>query len=167
MRLVILIATLSLFLSVSQAQTRFSFSGLSWGESLDQVEVKLKSAEFKLSREFKNKISCRVQSNCSLDFEGQVRGSASFESGKLVEVRIFSDSNTYSERAAKLKERYGAPLPNPPSTGGGILATLEGLNLNWRSADGETLQLDSSGAIFYRSGTINNAEEGKRNSVKF
>lgn len=164
---IFLFISLFLFSLISHGQTKFSFSGLHWGDTIEQVEVKLKSSGFGLSQEFKDKVTCKLMSNCSLDFKGQVRGSTLFESGKLVEVLIFADNNTYSERAAKLKEKYGIPLQNTPVNTGAYANYIDSLNMRWRSDNGETLKIDSSGYIRYTSGAFNNIHEGNSNSVNF
>lgn len=153
----------------AKAQTTFSFSGLQWGTSPDQVESQLKASGLTLSG-MTQKIKCKVIPTCSIDFEGyQVRGSASFVNQALVEVMLYSDSESYADRAAKMKSRYGSPLPPPPQSGENygkyITETLR--NLNWSANSGETLELHYTGFARYRSGPLNKSEQSRQNSIKF
>lgn len=152
------------------AQTAFSFSGLKWGESVDDVIAQLAASGLPASSLIE-KMTCKVRADCSLGFAGHVRGLASFAEGKLVEIMIFSeqDPTVYTERAARLREKYGIPLPKGPLPERGVISHIMsgGDDDIWRSPYGETIQLRSGGFIMYRSGAINDAQGDHSNSVKF
>lgn len=139
--------------TAAQAQTTFSFSGLEWGDSPDQVAAKLTAANLPLVSRVE-KLSCMVQSACTLRFEGAVIGAADFQTKKLVAVQIFSaqDAATDAERGVTLERRYGKPLP---SQGSGRPFDDENLTSRWRSPSGETLLIGPGGFMSYRSGALN------------
>lgn len=169
-RLVLSFLTFTLMAFNVSAQTAFSFSGLKWGDNVESVIVQLAASGLPVSSLIE-KVTCKVRTDCTLEFAGAVRGSASFQGGKLVEIMIYSenDPKAYAERASKLREKYGAPLPKPQLPETGRLADLIAGSLDdkWRSSYGETLQLGSGGFILYRSGAINDAQGDHSNRVKF
>ena len=84
--------------TAAQAQTTFSFSGLAWGDSVDQVVAKLKAANLPPTS-WTERLTCRVRSDCTLRFEGAVSGIAEFKGNGLSFVWIFSTSDAAAVEA--------------------------------------------------------------------
>lgn len=156
-----IVATLLLAFAstASIAQTHFSFSGLNWGDSLERVDSQLKASGLPI-RSTVDKLSCKVKKSCRLDFAGGVRGSVLLVDDKLVEVWIYAEDGpqAFTERLARLRARYGEPLPSPPSSSAfGMWKT------KWQAPNGETLELEMGGSILYKSSPGPSRDQG----VKF
>jgi hypothetical protein len=165
----------SLVLSFS-SQAQYSFSSLEWGDNLAQVETKLKTANFRLVQEFKDKSRCKLAiDQCSLTFGGLVGGRASFFAGSLAEVLVFGEGSDYEEFRKKLMNKYGNPLPqaerkNPDASNSRYESFAPPDNrkpLLWKGGYGDTIELSSSGSITYRASAANKATANKVNSVNF
>lgn len=143
----------------ASSQTVFSFSGLSWDDTLEQTDAKLSASGLPLISTI-DKLACRIKKSCSLQFAGAVRGSVTLEDNKLKEVEIFSEEgpNVYAERAQRLRAKYGSPQPTRPNA-----RVLELLTEKWRANNGESIELESSGYILYRRAP----QRGTAGEVKF
>ena len=159
-------AILALAAKSSIAQTKFSFSGLDWGDSVAQADVKLSVAGFQIP--MMDKLGCKMKKSCTVQFSGPVSGSASFEENRLTEVFVASSPNSFSDRAAKLRARYGQPLQSqqPADNSSFMALTEELLTLRWADPSGESLTLTRYGSILYRSSAANRARN-LPNEVKF
>ena len=146
------------------AQTYFSFSGLNWGDSLEQVESRLQNAGLPLTSKTE-KFKCRVVKTCDLGFGGGTRGTLSMIDGKLAEVRVFSENapNAYADRLSRLRARYGEPKPQVYSRAGVSILELLDEVTRWEAPNGETLALYKGGVVFYKSSPNKVLDQG----VKF
>lgn len=148
------------------AQTYFSFSGLQWSESLEQVELRLQNAGLPLTSKTE-KLKCKVIKNCTMTFGGSTRGTVSMSEGKLAEVHVFAVGapNAYADRLSRLQARYGEPKPRLSSPTGASKFELfdDVLVKKWEAPNGENLELTRDGAIFYRSSRNKDIDQG----VKF
>lgn len=145
--------------------TTFSFAGIQWGESVDQVEARLRSSGLTFESSWE-KIACKFRDACSLRFDGTLSGSAAFDKHGAVEVVIFSSNGTSSERLAKLIKQYGPPLKNPPTVPGPGYLTRMDSGSHWLSASGESLDFDG-GYIRYASAPANQQRAARNPDVKF
>lgn len=136
------------------AQTYFSFSGLQWDESLEQVELRLQNAGLPLTSKTE-KLKCKVVKTCTMTFGGSTRGTVSMTDGKLAEIHVFSEDapNAYADRLSRLRARYGEPKPRLSSrTGASTFEMFDDVTVTkWEAPNGENLELTRNGAIFYRS----------------
>ena len=162
----LLIAVLALAAESSIAQTKFSFSGLDWGDSVDQTDAKLSTAGFQIP--MVEKLACKVKKSCMVLFSGPVRGNAWFEDSRLTEVLIGGNQNSYSERADRLRARYGPPLPSQePNDSSSWMSRADAiLTLRWSAPSGESLTLSPYADIRYSSPAANRAKN-QANEVKF
>lgn len=162
-----ILATLLFFLcsTVHAELTVFSFVGLQWGDDIATAGARLKAAKLQYAS-FIDPMTCIIKDECYLDFESEVNGSLHFASGKLDSVTIFS-SDLYTERAEKLRAKYGQPTTRGIRPGDRrSMETDTVLHLYWESANGESLEMFPSGYILYRSARLQQ-ESKKRKLVQF
>ncbi len=152
----------------SQAQTNFSFSDLSWGDSPAQTEEKLKKSGLRFTS-IASIIVCKMQDQCSIRFGNNVRGEMDFVNGKLVFVWIFEDDpRQYDERLRKLVATYGSPKHCsffPKSFN--LIRTEDPRDVCWATKEGETLQIISGGSIKYTSKERNFPPMKSSEGIKF
>ena len=142
----------------SRAQTAFSFSGLSWGDTLPTVDAKLSDVGLRLRSHFPaGCLYWQIGACDQVTFTGSERVVVNFFDGKLTSVTVESGGNDYRDRLTRLAQKYGPPTPNPnPSAPPSkrkfddLLAELEGIFV-WRSPKGETIGIQSDGTVLYRS----------------
>jgi len=151
------------------AQTTFSFSGLQWGENVDQVNAKLRTAGFS-GCALIERIKCKLASECMCNFNGpSIRnGWATFKDNKLDQVSV--NVADLAGTTSALRSKYGPPLPKLPVKSQDTLAEIEEvLTSRWKSQYGETLQIGHTGHVEYRSGEKVRAQEDrvKRESSVF
>lgn len=127
-----------------EEQTTYSFSGLNWGDSIDVVDLKLKSAGFSGCATFEM-LKCNISSNCRCKFKGsQIQESeAYFENNRLVTVDVYGLDN--NQARATLLRKYGPLIPVPVRdiSSMGIMAgsseLMRELEGHWKSKYGETI----------------------------
>ena len=164
----LILATTLIYCSAASAApvaTAFSFASVQWGESIDQVETHLRASglAFESSAE---KTLCKVRRHCTLTFDGQVSGNATFDKSGLIEVVIFSAPGTASDRLAKLIKQYGAPRVNPPTAPGPGFITRMDTGSHWLSPAGESIDLNT-GTIRYTSAAANQQRAAQHPEIKF
>ena len=153
----------------AMAQTTFGFSGLTWGDSIDTVDTKLKAAGFS-GCAMLAKLKCKTFALCYCNFSGSVvqNATASFDEKKLDQVSV----NVYDRAATEevLKQKYGPPLPRRDVSHLGLLGQGEEiLTSRWKATTGETLEINYYGTVIYTSGTYNKKveERNRANASKF
>lgn len=145
----------------AMAQTTYSFSGLSWGDSLEAAHAKLEVAGFSGCKS-KERIECRLLSNCQCNFSGIPikHGYASFDKSGLLSVVVSVDN--YSDTENTLRKKYGNPLPiRDLSQLKGFAKSEELLTLRWKTQSGESLEMNPSGVVTYSSAELNKQTESK------
>lgn len=144
MKAIILLVIGLISVNVS-AQSRFSFSGLQWGQGIDEVVTQLtRSGLPPTSTIIYKKSVCLLRGACDFDFSGQgIRGMASFEAGKLVSVHLFSESDSVgADRLQRLQNSYGPPTRS-------IRRMLDN-HWYWESPNGELIHMYGyDGAVSY------------------
>jgi hypothetical protein len=132
---------LLLSLGAALAQTRFSFAGLQWRSSIEDVETSLKKQSFSGFSAIQ-KLSCKVQTVCEMKFTGPPikAGSAWFRDGLLIEVDVVPQDFETTLRA--LKSKYGEPIASKDKS------LLSLLRLRWESPTGETLEIFSETIVY-------------------
>lgn len=144
MKAIVLLVLGLLSISVS-AQSRFSFSGLQWGQNIDEVVNQLTRSGLPPSSSITyTKSVCLLRRTCDFDFSGQgIRGMASFEAGKLVSVHLFSESGSVgADRLERLKSSYGPPTRSTHR--------VFDNHWYWESPNGELIHMSGyDGAVSY------------------
>ena len=127
------------------AQSQFSFAGLQWQSTIEQVEASLTKQGFSNFSTLQ-KLRCKVQAVCELTFSGPPikSGSAWFSAGSLDEVHVIPQD--FDKTLLALKAKYGEPIPSKDKS---ILAVRR---LWWESSNGELLEVFSESIIYQRQG---------------
>jgi len=127
------------------AQSRFSFAGLQWRSTIQEVEASLSKQGFSDFSTLQ-KLRCKVQAVCELTFSGPPikTGSAWFSAGLLNEVHVIPQD--FDKTLIALKAKYGEPIPSKDKS---ILAVRR---LWWESSNGELLEVFAESIIYQRQG---------------
>lgn len=163
MRLAIFLIFSAAAVQGAMAQTTFSFAGLAWGDSIDMVDSKLKSAGFS-GCEALEKIKCKTFAVCSCNFSGSPvkHGMASFDDKKLESVSVYVVDSVAT--TAVLKQKYGQPLPHKDiSQLSPMQRADEILTSRWSATTGETLVINRF-SVDYVSGTRNKGAADRKRS---
>lgn len=154
MKTILCLVALICVTTSAAAQTTFSFAGLSWGDSLQVVDSKLKAAGFS-GCAIHEKMLCKAMTTCRCQIKGPAvqEGWAELTNDKLEEV--FVQVQNFSESADALKKKYGPPIIEPYKSVFESGPDRSG-DQSWSAPTGETLELIRSHRyLTYTSGERN------------
>lgn len=156
-------------MNIAFAQTTFSFAGLSWGDSVQQVDTKLKAAGFS-GCAFQEKLLCKAAQTCRCRVQGPAvqEGWAELTNDKL--HRVFVTVHDWSDTVDVLTKKYGPPkILRPPARGLGKFDLDNGVEVEriWIAPTSETLELlPSHRWLTYTSGERNRGAASKDKANK-
>ncbi len=150
------------------AQTTYSFAGLSWGDSIQTVDSKLKAAGFS-GCAMHEKMFCKAATTCRCQIKGPAvqEGWAELTNGQLEQV--FVTVHDWSESVDVLTKKYGPAISHPPTPNTGKHSAFGSTNLDsrWRAPTGETLELvQSHRYLTYKSGARNRTATSQEQAKK-
>lgn len=156
-------------MNIAFAQTTFSFAGLSWGDSIQTVDRKLKAAGFS-GCAIQEKLYCKAAQTCRCRIQGPAvqEGWAELTNNKLQQV--FVTVHNFYDTADVLTKKYGPPKAKPesrPPPGQYALFGSTDLDHHWIAPTGETLKLINSHRwLTYTSGERNRGAASKDKANK-